>query len=65
MSTRTRVRTRGTRAHGTRVSETGTDMKRVEYGFVKKNSSTRVRRGCAQSVPAVPVSKCLNACLDN
>jgi hypothetical protein len=50
------------------VPETGTGMKRVGYGFEKKNRLPTVpvpalpaaHRGCARPVPAVPVSKCLH-----
>jgi hypothetical protein len=35
-STHAHSRTRNTRAHGTRVPETGTGMKRIGYGFEKK-----------------------------
>jgi hypothetical protein len=59
-----------TRTRRTRVPATGTGMRRVGYGFEKKNPSTRARRtrlsavpapavlaarrGCTRPVPAVP-----------
>jgi hypothetical protein len=51
------------RTRGTRVPATGTGMRRVEYGFEKKNPSTRrarARHGCTWPVPAVPAGKSLH-----
>jgi hypothetical protein len=49
---------------GTRVPATGTDMRRVGYGFEKKirlpvPALPAVRRGCTRAVPAVPAGKSL------